>query len=110
MIESTCNATGFNGTGWYVNARFCDGILYFKLTREVSTAGGAALKLILTASLNTGLKVDVMSMVFFLVVSCAWMDVAKQNTTIANATRTNHFTICCMIITIYYLLYVTPEG
>jgi hypothetical protein len=44
----------------------------------VSADGGVSLKLIFAASLNTGLKEDVMSIDFFLVVSWADRSTKKQ--------------------------------
>src|SRR5450432_34699 len=78
---SAGSATGFNPAGWYTSERNCIGKLYFKSGRVVSINGASALKFSLAVFFNAGLKVDVILIVFFFVVSCAFttMETRSRN-------------------------------
>ena len=69
--------------------------MYVNLGFVVSGTGGAALKLIFAASLNTGLKVEVISIVLFLVVSCENAPIAQKQ---IDAAAKILFEICLFIV------------
>src|SRR5579863_5005064 len=115
---SAGRATGFKPFGWYERDRNCVGRLYFKTGRLVSINGASALKFNLDVFFNAGLKVDVILMVFFFRVSCAFtatetnsINIVKQIIAfiICNAFGNNSILIADLTITgLFFFYFIEP--
>ena len=90
-----CQYWNHSAPGWYANNRFWFGISYFNLAFIVSAAGGVALKLIFAASRSTGLKLEIMSIPPFPVVSF-WAN-ETPNEKIPNPNKKNLYKRCFVI-------------